>query len=140
MKTPLIVTQCCDCGLGCNVAGEWYAVRDTVWELAWRGRRKWWHHLPGQTVLCIGCLEKRLGRTLCASDFTDAPVNFPDGDISDRMRQRLTAAESWRLEPPDYPRDELPPELEDEGPPKRKRGRPKGSKNKPKVGLDQAAD
>jgi hypothetical protein len=73
---------------------------------------------PGQAVLCIGCLEKPLGRTLCASDFTDAMVNFPDkGGVSDRMRQRLTAPESLPL-----------------GPPKRKRGRPLGSKNKRGVG------
>jgi hypothetical protein len=120
MKTPLIVTQCCDCGLGCNVAGEWYAVRDAVWELAWRGRRKSWHSIPGQSVLCIGCLEQRLGRTLCASDFTDAAVNCPDGNVSDRMRVRLAATESLPLGPP--------------APEKRKRGRPKGSKNKRKRG------
>jgi hypothetical protein len=55
MKTPLIVTRCCDCGLGCITAGEWYAVRDTLWELAWRGRRKSWQTMaPGQMVLCIG--------------------------------------------------------------------------------------
>jgi hypothetical protein len=63
---------------------------------------------------------QRLGRTLCADDFTDAVVNFPDkGGVSDRMRQRLAATESWRLEPLDYPReDPPPPEFEDEGPPK----------------------
>jgi hypothetical protein len=114
---PAVVTQCCDCGLGCNVAGEWYAVKTKVWEEAWIGRRKSWHELPGQAVLCIGCLEQRLGRTLCVEDFTEAVVNSPDKEnISERMRQRLTATESLPLNPP-----------------KRKRGRPKGSKNKPKA-------
>jgi hypothetical protein len=42
---PTIVTRCCDCGLGCVAAHEWYRVRDTVWELAWRGRRKPWQIL-----------------------------------------------------------------------------------------------
>ena len=28
--------------------------------------------------LCVGCLEKRLGRTLRPSDFTDAPINDLD--------------------------------------------------------------
>ena len=37
---PMIVTRCCDCGLGTNVAGEWYAVESKVWEEAWRGRPK----------------------------------------------------------------------------------------------------
>jgi len=119
MSAPQIVTRCCDCGAGAIQLGEWYDVHDTVWELAWRGRRKPWHGVVGQAVLCIGCLEKRIGRTLCADDFTDAAVNFRDkGGVSDRMRQRLTAAESLPLGPP--------------APEKRKRGRPKGSKNKPK--------
>jgi hypothetical protein len=113
-------------------------VHDRVWEEAWTGRLKPWHELPGQAVLCIGCLEQRLGRTLCARDFTDAMVNYLDKEnISERMRRRLEATESRRLEPLDYPRDDPPPpEYEDEGPPKRKRGRPKGSKNKPKPPVD----
>lgn len=119
MTAPIITTRCVDCGLGCTTAGEWYMVKDEVWEQAWTGGwRSPWHLLPGQMVLCIGCLEKRLGRTLCASDFTEAMVNSPDKEgISDRMRARLTATESLPL-----------------GPPKRKRGRPKGSKNKTNAG------
>lgn len=114
MITPVITTQCCDCGLGCSAAGEWYMVTEPVWTEAWRDRLKPWHSLPGQTVLCIGCMEKRLGRTLCAADFTDAPVNSPKfSGMSDRLRDRLTATTSAPLDPP-----------------KRKRGRPKGSKDK----------
>ena len=42
-----------------------YMVKDDVWEQAWCGRRKSWHgKIPGQEILCIGCLEKRLGRTI----------------------------------------------------------------------------
>src|SRR6516165_11571177 len=95
--TPTIVTRCVDCGLGCNAAHEWYRVCDRVWELAWRGRRKPWQILvPGQMALCIGCLENRLGRTLCARDFTDAMVNDPNKEnVSERIRQRLTATQ-WR--------------------------------------------
>jgi hypothetical protein len=153
---PTIVTRCCDCGLGTNVAREWYMVKPNVWKEAWAGRRKPWHEVPGQSVLCVGCLEGRIGRTLCADDFADAVVNDPEGDISDRLRQRLMATESVRLEPLSEPADGglvverkrgrpkgsknkhkrgRPP-----GSNKRKRGRPKGSKNKPKVGPDQAAD
>jgi hypothetical protein len=117
--TPTIVTRCCDCGLGTNVAREWYMVKPSVWTEAWAGRRKDWHNIPGQAVLCVGCLEKRIGRTLCADDFADAVVNDPEGDISNRLRQRLIATRS-------HPISGAPPV-------KRKRGRPKGSKNKPKV-------
>jgi hypothetical protein len=112
---PVNVSNCADCGVGTIQLGEWYMVRDDVWEQAWRGQRKWWHsRVPGQEILCVGCLEKRLGRTLMACDFDGAPVNDPNKDgISDRMRDRLAAADST--------------------PPKRKRGRPKGSKNRPKT-------
>jgi hypothetical protein len=73
-------------------------VLDNVWEQAWAGRRKPWHSkAPGQEILCIGCLEQRIGRTLAADDFTDAPVNDPTySDISDRFRDRLT---TWGARP-----------------------------------------
>lgn len=45
---------------------EWYMVHDHVWEEA--------QALP-IACLCIGCLERRLGRPLTPLDFTDAPVN-----------------------------------------------------------------
>jgi hypothetical protein len=128
---PTIVTRCCDCGLGCIAAGEWYAVRDTVWELAWRGRRKPWQILaPGQMVLCVGCLEKRLGRTLRAGDFAEAAVNYPyrpdvyESRTSDRLRDRLQATESYSL-------NYTPPLISLS--PYARRGRPKGSRNKPKA-------
>ena len=58
---------------------------------SWVGRLKPWYELSGQQVLCIGCLEQRIGRTLTARDFADVPVNGPDQpNISDRMRDRLT--------------------------------------------------
>jgi hypothetical protein len=72
---PLVVTACADCGgVGTNRIGEWYMVRDNVWEQAWRGRRKPWQVLPGQQVLCISCLEQRLGRTLMVCDFLSVPA------------------------------------------------------------------
>jgi hypothetical protein len=99
MNMPLIVTRCCDCGLGTNTAGEWYMVKNSIWEQAWRGRRKAWHAVLGQAVLCIGCLEKRLGRTLVASDFTKAEVNDPHKrNISERMRDRLAAVDPAPLQ------------------------------------------
>jgi hypothetical protein len=33
---PLIVSACADCGIGTIRLGEWYMVRDDVWEQAWR--------------------------------------------------------------------------------------------------------
>jgi hypothetical protein len=86
---------CADCGVDTNAIGEWYMVKDDVWEQAWAGRRR----LPyGQEILCIGCLEQRLGRTLMNCDFmrvdfagfADEPINDDPPDlISDRLYDRM---------------------------------------------------
>jgi hypothetical protein len=87
---PLCCTHCADCGLGTHALGEWYMVHEAVWQQAWRGRRKSYHQLGGQEVLCIGCLEERLGRRLTSADFIDAPCNDPKHwRASERMRDRL---------------------------------------------------
>jgi hypothetical protein len=93
---PDIRSRCADCDVGVFTIGEWYMVTDEVWEQAWAGRLKPWHEMDGQQILCIGCLEKRIGRTLMAWDFTYALVNDPnDGSISDRLYDRLT---TWPLQ------------------------------------------
>jgi hypothetical protein len=90
-RPPTIVTQCADCGLGTFVALEYaYEVRPKVWRDAWDGRLKSWHRAPGQQVLCIGCLEDRLGRMLSRTDFVTEHLD-PD-HMSDRLLSRLTAA------------------------------------------------
>jgi hypothetical protein len=117
---PVVQSSCADCAVGTIRAGEWYVVRDEIWNEAWAGRRKPWHALPGQEILCIGCLEKRLGRALGPDDFADMPINNPTGrNVSARLLDRLNAGRT-------------PPSTAEE-PVKRKRGRPKGSKNRPKV-------
>jgi hypothetical protein len=63
---PVVRSRCADCEVGTITIGEWYMVKDKVWAQAWAGRRKPWHRIPGQEVLCIGCLEKRLGPFLSA--------------------------------------------------------------------------
>ena len=70
---PQCTTHCCDCGLGTITIDEWYMVNDEVWEQAWAGRRKSWHAIDGQQILCIGCLENRICRTLCRTDFIEGP-------------------------------------------------------------------
>jgi hypothetical protein len=50
--------------------------------------------VPCREILCIGCLEKRIGRTLCRTDFIDAPINDPnEHQHSDRLRNRLARRE-----------------------------------------------
>jgi hypothetical protein len=93
---PFCTTNCADCGVGTITLGEWYMVKDDVWDEAWAGRRKSWHaRVPGAEILCIGCIEQRLGRTLMACDFTDAPVNDPNkGNVSKRLYDRLTTKQA----------------------------------------------
>jgi hypothetical protein len=89
--SPTCTTSCDDCGVGTLTIGEYYMVKDHIWELAWADRRKTWHEVRAQQILCIGCLEGRLGRTLTARDFSDVPCNSEDYDYkSHRLLHRLT--------------------------------------------------
>src|SRR5258708_10590583 len=82
-------SPCVDCGrdTGHSRGGlhEWYMVHDAVWASV------------GMTgdggLLCICCLEDRLGRQLNRGDFTDAPINDPSyGRQSERLYDRLRRA------------------------------------------------
>jgi hypothetical protein len=86
-RYPFDNSNCADCGLDTIEAGEWYGVHDEIWLQAWDHISR----LPGQQILCTGCLEKRIGRRLTPRDFTDAPTNDPHRDsfVSDRMFERL---------------------------------------------------
>lgn len=75
---------CIDCAACTNCTREYYMVTDQVWEQA---------HPKLTGMLCISCLEARLGRLLNRTDFTDCPLNqmtvmFEDG--SPRLLNRLT--------------------------------------------------
>jgi hypothetical protein len=87
---PYLGMHCADCTVGTSTLNEYYMVHSNVWEEAWFSRRKPWHAIDGQEFLCIGCLEKRIGRTLTRHDFTDAPINELF-EQSARLRDRVTA-------------------------------------------------
>lgn len=80
--------KCIDCGMNTK-AKEYYSLHDAVWFKA---------HSSKHGMLCIGCVERRLGRRLMPSDFNDAPINklFDDDGIrwpaSERLRSRR---EGW---------------------------------------------
>ena len=58
-------------------------VEDEVWYSAITARSK-------PDMLCIGCLEQRLGRLLTKDDFSDAPLNEEEFLIrSERLKTRL---------------------------------------------------
>jgi hypothetical protein len=79
-------SSCVDCGFDTIEAGETYMLHDNVWEEA----------CAGAGLLCIGCVEQRIGRQLTPSDFVDCPLNRGEiGGVrlpqSDRLRSRLQA-------------------------------------------------
>jgi hypothetical protein len=91
MSSPVCFSNCADCGIDTIEAEEFYMVHDHVWEQAWgqisRGT-------PGEQILCIGCLGRRIGRTLTCRDFTDVPLNDPFARVqsaSERLFNRLIA-------------------------------------------------
>lgn len=78
--------HCYDCDIDTLEIGEYYMVDDHVWvTLASMDEN--------DGMLCIGCLEARIGRTLNNDDFTDAPVNHPTflPNQSSRLTDRLEA-------------------------------------------------
>lgn len=80
MKAVDLSFYCLDCNINTGEIDEYYMVHDHVWLYA----------NPGDHgMLCISCLEGRLGRMLQPSDFTDAPVNGDFGNKSARLKERL---------------------------------------------------
>lgn len=63
-------TACQDCMVDTIVTRNYYMVHDRVWRKA---------HPKGRGMLCLPCLQARLGRKLTSQDFTDAPLNIIHG-------------------------------------------------------------
>jgi hypothetical protein len=77
---------CKDCGqrtIGTRKApGEWYMVHDELWAQAGMEPLGGW--------LCVGCLERRLGRRLASADFKPVPANDSARmRHSDRLASRI---------------------------------------------------
>jgi hypothetical protein len=73
---------CVDCGQHTMLMHEYYHVHDEVWAASKADE--------ADSMLCIGCLEVRIGRALEPSDFSDAPINYPGfGHKSARLSSRL---------------------------------------------------
>lgn len=80
---------CVDCPDNTCDIDEYYMVHDHLWAEACMG--------PDDGMLCIGCLESRLGRRLVASDFTPYPVNVDPAFVrSARLVSRLQRREAGR--------------------------------------------
>jgi hypothetical protein len=81
---------CLDCKADTG-SGEYYMLRGEIWLAA---------NPKCSGMLCIGCVETRLGRTLMPEDFSDAPLNDPTnsrfGFKSARLMSRITGHEADR--------------------------------------------
>jgi hypothetical protein len=72
---------CLDCGVDTSRIGEFYYVNLELW-LKTVGSK--------DGMLCIECLEQRIGRKLNKVDFTEAYINdMSFGIKSERLRSRL---------------------------------------------------
>jgi len=84
---------CLDCKVNTRIIDEYYTLFDHIW-LAVNPRRN--------GMLCIGCLEKRLGRMVTYEDFRpEVPINqlelnhlFPK---SARLIDRLSRRNHWTI-------------------------------------------
>ena len=78
---------CKQCGYHTLYGYEYYMVIDEIWLAANQGSKK--------GMLCIGCVEDKIGRRLNQFDFTSAPINnidlFPMK--SRRLISRLTSCD-----------------------------------------------
>jgi len=76
---------CIGCGVHTGELNEYYIVHDAVWLTA---------NPKHAGMLCIGCVEKRIGRELCSDDFTWLPINLRALFFgSERLRDRMNAAD-----------------------------------------------
>lgn len=89
------MSLCLDCNVdtapctgkrGCRHKGKWeyYMVTDEVWLEAMNRESN-----PWSGFLCVGCLERRLGRCLTPADFAEGvPINEPDSWDTERLAAR----------------------------------------------------
>lgn len=82
--------DCLDCHKDTSRAKEYYMVQHNLWRQT--GMR------PKNGMLCIGCLEKRLGRRLNADDFLGGDYAYRPERLSTRLADRLgdrLSPDSW---------------------------------------------
>ena len=73
---------CLDCNVDTGAIYEHYMLVDSTWYLI---------HDSNRGMLCIGCIEKRLGRQLNANDFNDSYLNNPTtAPKSARLMERMS--------------------------------------------------
>lgn len=75
--------NCTSCNINTLHNGEYYMLKNKLWKQIADNKNG---------MMCIGCVENKLNRTLKRKDFTDAPVNNLEVfNKSDRLIDRLTS-------------------------------------------------
>ena len=81
--------DCVDCKSS-TFNGQYYMVHDHIWQEAGMD--------PDGGMLCILCLESRLGRLLVREDFTSAPINYMFfSKNTERFPNGLTTYAEWSI-------------------------------------------
>ena len=76
---------CADCRRDVYELDEYFMLRSEIWAEAAPDLVP-----PNRGQLCVGCVEARLKRKLCAHDFTSCEANY-DGTKSQRLKQRMVS-------------------------------------------------
>lgn len=71
--------DCLDCGDNTFFKNEYYMVHDEIWD-----------SVAQDGMLCISCLENRLGRILNSKDFTSYPINLGVIPQSQLLHSRIS--------------------------------------------------
>jgi hypothetical protein len=76
--------RCLDCGMNTGPTQEYFMLRHELWRrlVARRDRGG---------MLCLRCVELRLGRGLCGRDFLQIPANVTQARVCEALAQRLAA-------------------------------------------------
>lgn len=77
---PNNVWLCLDCKENTFYIDEYYMLTLELWKQI---------HPADNGMLCIGCVEARLGRPLVPADFSGCPLNKETHNKSDRLLNRL---------------------------------------------------
>lgn len=72
---------CVDCGVDTTKIGEYYMSTDALWSRA--GMK------THGGMLCIGCLEERVGHKLKSSNFKECPLNWRNVLYPNMCSERL---------------------------------------------------
>jgi len=83
---------CMDCGIDTGKIAEFYMLQESIWLLVAKSDRG---------MLCISCLESRLGRKLTFWDFNNSYVNSLHFGVKsvrllERLRTLIGGSSFWR--------------------------------------------